>query len=879
MLTLGPKYLKPLLAEMAPLLNRGFQVHVLVFTIHGVLNCLKDLYQAGDVDQILLTVLNLCTADLFGVLSEEKEVAKIAVKVSEARHTKTYDTLQTLAQFISASCFLDLIFPIKKVLERTHSFKTVSRAQESLRFIALGLVDNSFVSVESVLKFAYGVASESIPQLLPKPIKPPTAKEIQRKKIEKEDCFIIPKIPDNRKAYREQNVKTASDTNAHVLVEFGLRLCVLLLKRDKVRDGNYKKFMDPFVKIVRNCLKSKQVKLCTLTLQCLTYMFKYDLPSLKNSIKSITKDIMAILHKYASAGLSKGDNFDLVISAFKAMAVLVRDAKYHIIDVNQLKVLLLYAEQDIHDHERQATAFSLLRSIIVRKLDVPEMADVMGKVAELSIISELEHVRAQARSVFHQYVMEYPLGDALEKHIGFYISQMGYEMKYGRQSAIEMIHTFINSFPVKVLNTHSGTLLITLGARLVNDDDPDCRKAVADCLVSMLEKIPKQDYEPLYEIVTTWLKDRNLSHRRLAAQLCGIFVTVEKSAFETRIPKLSPLILKQFGLESEPGRFVKIQREKKNHESEEYQHVKDHHVFQVLQFLLKLCANCPAFLKNKELVENLSVHIQTLLSYPHEWVRLAAAQFLGYVLSTMDTECLAKLLLEQKTEDLGFLYSDPENSMKTLTLDLCDQLQPGVTNQLAEQVVKNLVFIARVLQHIPLKASDSETKLNMLWLAKRMRKIVNSEIVEKASVIVLRTEVFKWIAGVITALDIEKIRPVLLHLMAPLVRELITTDEKNAPLRQLAKEVTNMLKKKIGIEEYTGLLSKLQQNLSIKRAERKRARTQLAVTDPEVYAKKKIKRQEKKKESKKRKMAEMKGKKAFKKRKVVDIELDSSEIL
>lgn len=44
---------------------------------------------------------------------------------------------------------------------------------------------------------------------------------------------------------------------------------------------------------------------------------KYDLPSLKQNIKIITKEIFSILHKYASAGLGKGDNFDLVMSAFK----------------------------------------------------------------------------------------------------------------------------------------------------------------------------------------------------------------------------------------------------------------------------------------------------------------------------------------------------------------------------------------------------------------------------------------------------------------------------------------------------------------------------------------------------------------------------------
>lgn len=44
---------------------------------------------------------------------------------------------------------------------------------------------------------------------------------------------------------------------------------------------------------------------------------KYDLPSLKKNIKNITKEIFSILHRYASAGLGKGDNFNLVVSAFK----------------------------------------------------------------------------------------------------------------------------------------------------------------------------------------------------------------------------------------------------------------------------------------------------------------------------------------------------------------------------------------------------------------------------------------------------------------------------------------------------------------------------------------------------------------------------------
>lgn len=130
------------------------------------------------------------------------------------------------------------------------------------------------------------------------------------------------------------------------------------------------------------------------------------------------------------------------------MAVLVRDVKYHTIDTEQLKILLLYAEQDMHDHDRQATAFNLLKAIITRQLIIPEIDEVMTKVAELSITSEMNHVRAQARAVFHQYIMDYPLGDKLEKHVSFYIAQMGYELQYGRESALEMINTLITTFPL-----------------------------------------------------------------------------------------------------------------------------------------------------------------------------------------------------------------------------------------------------------------------------------------------------------------------------------------------------------------------------------------------------------------------------------------------
>lgn len=62
--------------------------------------------------------------------------------------------------------------------------------------------------------------------------------------------------------------------------------------------------------------------------------------------------------------------------------------------------------------------------------------------------------------------------------------------------------------------------------------------------------------------------------------------------------------------------------------------------------------------------------------------------------------------------------------------------------------------------------------------------------------------------------------------MSPLVREMATIEESNAPLRHLAKDVATMIKKSLGNEEYAILLSKVQQKLDTRRAEKKKLRTQ-----------------------------------------------------
>lgn len=171
------------------------------------------------------------------------------------------------------------------------------------------------------------------------------------------------------------------------------------------------------------------------------------------------------------------------------MTVLVRDVKYHVINTEQLQILLGYAEEDIHDYTRQATAFSLLQAILSRKLHIPEMVDVMTKISKLSITSDSPHVRRQCRQVLMQFLVNYPLGTKLKRHLEFFVMQLNYELESGRDSVLELLATIFTSFPIQIVDEYAGMFFVPLASRLINDESSECRKKAALVIKTLLAKV------------------------------------------------------------------------------------------------------------------------------------------------------------------------------------------------------------------------------------------------------------------------------------------------------------------------------------------------------------------------------------------------------
>ncbi|XP_060759153.1 small subunit processome component 20 homolog [Neoarius graeffei] len=883
---LGHNYLQYLLTEMQGVLVKGYQIHVLTFTVYHLLSVLKPSLKAGDLDPCLDILIAIFNNELFGSLAEEKEIKGIVSKVMEARHSKSSDSYELLAQFCSQERVTQLILPLKVILEKTASLKVSRRVHSVLRRVVAGLLLNPSMTPQSILLLSHGLVSQSLPLI--------TSKSKQKAapppdpRLPPRSCLLLPPTPKRG----GEKAALSSQTNMHILVNTGLSLLHGSLKTSKVNSSvaSIREMLDPFVSLLLDCLSSMHVKVITESLQTFIWILKFPLPAVEQNADQLTKQLFVLLKDYAKAGAGHGENFHLVQNCFKAITVLVKNMTKNRISHTQLQVLLGYAEEDIYDNSRQATAFGLLKAILSKKLVVPEMEEVMKKVAKLSINGSNEHVRIRCRQIYLKYLMDYPLGKRLKTHFDFIVAQLTYEYDTGRQSALEMMGFIFQTFPQPLLLDHCGLFFVPLSLAVVNDDSACCKKMASLAIKSLLGQLDVKHQNSMFTLVHSWLAGEKVALRRLGAQVCGIFVEMEEEQFNHRLDSLLPLIEREI----HTANFEDI-------EEEENEKAADRLLFSYLTLITKLIKHC-GFLelhKPADTVSSIWGHIEAHLRYPHSWVWRTASQIFGLLFAAQKPEKLLSLWRSERNAPQNtppvassFLSTSLDKKMRELILSFCHQLQSKFLDTSAgEQVIKNLLFVAKVIYLISpesdLEENRKEERVNdavekteeedgdeeeeqqqqqvldeqdenrppsLLWVIKKLSLLAKREAANTPKVPVKRTCVFKFLGAIAVHLGKERLGPYLTTIIAPLYRELDSTYADQDPtLKNLAQELIELLKKWVGLEKFSLAFAAVQKEASKRRASRKKHKALQAVTNPDIAARKKIKKQQKKTEAKKRK--------------------------
>lgn len=566
MLALGASYLSMLMDHLQSLLTRGFQVHVLAVTVHGVLDALREQLQPSDIENCLHNLLDVALNDIFGEINAEKENERIATHTPEAKPSaKSYLVLHIAARNIEDTCLLDLLMPFKEHLTHSHSRKVTLKIQDCFAKIVSGLVENVHISRESLLIFIYGTVSESITDLLPGTQKRALSEqEKERMRRARPDCFIIQPAPRTRSGAVNKRVQTNAQANAHILIEFGLELLQIVLKRKKLVEVDYQPFLNPLLPLLRDALKSTHVRVVTFALKCFGAIWNdaYELPALQQQyLSDVVERMFEILKNISTFGAIKQDeNLQLVKSSYKTIVALLRKCGDYKLTPEQLQQLVLYVEQNLYEGEHQVLSFSLLKALIARRVEADSFHQIMKRIGDMSIVSQSDFVRDEARNILVTYIMEYPLKKRVDQIVKFFTVQLRYSLPSGRQSVIKFLHTLIKKFPLKMLSERAEFLYISLGPRLVNDVDPGCRRAIADCIELLITRLEKVHRQRLFDMTLLFFEAGNKpSVAEMAALLCSRFLNAEKQSFSPRLKLVLPTIVARLTMSnpSAPGRFVR----------------------------------------------------------------------------------------------------------------------------------------------------------------------------------------------------------------------------------------------------------------------------------------------------------------------------------
>ncbi|EDV26622.1 uncharacterized protein TRIADDRAFT_54820 [Trichoplax adhaerens] len=447
-----------------------------------------------------------------------------------------------------------------------------------------------------------------------------------------------------------------------------------------------------------------------------------------------------------------------------------------------------------------------VKAIVSRGIEAEEVHDIMIKIQEMSINGSPDFVRLQCRQ---SLLFEYSL-----------------------------------------------IIFMSLATCLVNDDSATCRKMNALAVRTLLEKMDVTHLNELLELVISWLKGHRVIHQRLALQLLGIFAECQSDFLEKRLKDVLPLVLAL----AKDGDYE--QSDNLDHENIRIQDSRCYYLINTLQKISDKYDLTND--KYQGYITSLWDCIIFSLEYPHMWVRLTGCQLIGFIFSRCKpdkaihckTFLISHLLEEDTTAKLQSLIKIFISQLKSKYLD----------SALADQVTKNLIYICKVIQSM----SDSKQEdLSFKNILESMCKIARLESGNTPKSVQKRSCVIKWIAAMVLDLDYDVLISNLSILLQPLQKESSSTTSSEE-LKILCDEIVGMIKKRCDPDKFAMAYSSSHQTINEKKLNRKRQKAFEAVANPQISAQKRLKRNLRKKESRKRKMYLYKPEKLISKRKKLD---------
>jgi U3 small nucleolar RNA-associated protein 20 len=878
----GFTYFGFILRALRIALSRGYQLHVLSFTLHKLLVELAEQLNPGDLDYCVQDIMDVIMDDIFGVTGQEKDAEEYISKMKEVKSSKSFDTMDIMARSTSPSNLFALISPIKSLLQEKLHPRMVTKIDELLRRIGLGVLQNPTVNNRDILVFGYELIQEVYKS------NNSTAKvehvEPRNRK------FLI-----NMRGAAKSGARQSTALYSYKLIRFSLDILRTVLRKHE--ELQTPQNLSGFLPVIGDALIANQEELQTSAIRLLSTIIKVPMKELDENCPVYVTESVRLIKGATSS------NSEIAQASLKLITSMIRERPKVQIREQDLAHLLKRILPDIDEPDRQGVTFGFLKAVMTRKIVITEVYELMDKVAAMMITNQTQSARQIARSTYFHFLMEYPQAkNRFKKQLEFLLKNLRYDYVEGRQSVMEALSLILNKVGEKVLEDNLGMMFIPLVHSMANDDSADCRTMAGALVKTIFERANSQQVKSFTADLKEWItQDEDAGLKRLGIQCWGLYLEVADAK-----PKELDFVMEQLRV------TLDICLERRDEEDWEL-------IYYSLTVFSKLTKPWPDYTLSSE---GMWRSIRSCVSYPHAWVKLTAAKLIGTFFADVSIANSESGLGSVPLKGSRGLELTEEVGIKLTHAFLKNLENLNISEELCIQSVRNLAFLARWLavnttilwnwkkvgddedvedgtlvedtqgaEAANDDASDEEwggfspppesprskktkmaTPTAIHRLVTRLSGILRRETkIMKLSSLYPKSATATLLETLVTKLPVPALESSLPHLLTtlstltdpattiPRSTEAAFNDTYQAIIDK-SREIMNTLQKQMGTQEYLNMMGEVQKGVKHRREERRQKRKIAAVAEPEKFGKEKKRRNDVKKVKRKEKSAEYQGK-------------------
>ncbi|KAF4989703.1 hypothetical protein FDECE_14618 [Fusarium decemcellulare] len=848
---LGPSFFGFILRELQGALTRGYQLHVLSYTMHSILIAVIPSYSPGDLDYCLPSIVRVIMDDIFGVIGQEKDAEGYTSQTKEVKSSKSQDSMELVAKNASISRLIDLVRPLRALLMQKVDLRMVRKIDALMARITAGLLQNPAAETRDTLVFCYEVIQDVYNSQKP---------EVEEKIDPRVKKYLV------QKGAKKSGERGRTTKHTYKLIRFAVDILRAILKKhDSLRNAAN---ISGFVPILGDAMVGGEDEVKISAFKLLAVIVKVPFPDeegarlYKVAVKEATKSI----------SMAVSTTTELSQAALKMLAVVLRDRRDIPVKDAAIDMLLGKLKDDLTEPLYRHVTFNFLRSVLDRHIETAAVYDTLDYVGTVMITNDDKDTRDLARGAFFQFIREYPQKKARwAKQLNFIVANLKYDREGGRLSVMEIVHLLLMKSSDDFVQEVAATCFLPLFFVLANDDSEKCRLAAAELLKEIFRKGDKERTQTFLGLARTWLaKDGNDAVLKLAFQVFGFYLESNENAAKNK--KDFKLVL---------GKINGVI------EAEDIQEVDG----ELLEAALGVIRVSMSVFPDKILSsdsEEMWANIAKCLSHPDTPVKLASVGLISSFLADFAQAAGSTPIGEPVDGSYG-LALDLAKVQDLVRLGLGVLATRDIDEKLGAEAVQILAFLAPRLPVRPPveeeeevegedqeeEAEDEEEveekqkKTDLQHLFWKLSHIIRREIPPRAVAITPKVAAMEVLETICRRSSLERLQPSLKTILVPLhnltdpsIAPPFSNDElfktKHEGLKTRAQILMDALQKKFGTAEYTKQLLAIREEVRARREQRSSKRKIGAITQPEKYGRDKRKKFEKNKERKKTRSKEQK---------------------